>query len=636
MSLFKRDIPPWQSHLIALGLLAVLTAIAYANSFKVPFTFDDYDNIVENHAIRMHDLSQAGLWQAATNNVGGHRYLPYISLALNFWAHGEQLWGYHLVNVLIHILAAMALYFLGLTTLKLVRPDHRHAREVALAAALLWALHPVQTNAVTYIVQRMASMAALFFFCSLLCYVLGRCHQGSIASKSLLFTLSLLCGLFAIGSKENAAMLPVMILAYEFFFLRDRNQRPGLGGMVLGIGIAGLGLLLLGLAFMGGDMMTKITDGYALRDFTLTERLLTEPRIVILYLSLLALPLPSRLNLVYDYQHSLSFFSPPQTSLALLAIAGLLALIPILFRQHRLVSFAFFWFLGNLVIESTVIPLELVFEHRIYLPSAFLFLAAVSFTYRWSQTKKPLVRAVLVGLTGLYLVFTWQRNTVWATEISLWSDVVAKAPNASRGYTNLGRAMELKGRHQEAEGFLGKALAIDAENGAAYLNLARVYEQQDRFTEALTALHAALSKKKADPAKVHGSLALVHRRMKNYPMALAEAKLALHLDPYLTEALLTMGIAYEETGEHQQALATFQQAKAEGLDTVDLYNNWAVTCFSLDMLDQAIGYLQHALKLDPEHPESHYNLGIAYSNKGLLDEARKEMALAMQLQNKKK
>ncbi|MHB8809254.1 MAG: tetratricopeptide repeat protein, partial [Desulfobulbaceae bacterium] len=518
-------------HLLYLLLLAGLVSAAYSNSFQVPFTFDDFANIINKKSIRTFTPDLAGIISAASEGQSGTRWLPNLSLALNYFFGGEQVWGYHLVNLSIHLCCALVLYLLCLTTLHLPAvsgPADNRAEEIAMAAALLWAVHPLQTNAVTYLVQRMTSMCALFYLAALLCYVQGRLRKESAGERSFFFGATLLFGLMAVTSKENGLMLPVMVLGYEVFFLKPRHWLKNNLVPLLAWTGAGLALiLLLTVVFLGKEVLSGILEGYDYRNFTLSERLLTEARVIFLYLGLLAFPSPARLNLNHEVILSRSLFSPPQTVLALLGILFLLGLIIWTFKKNRLFSFALFWFLGNLVIESTVVPLELVYEHRLYLPSTFVILSTVSLLYSLGTTRPWPVRSACILLACLLAFWTWQRNQVWATGISLWSDVVAKSPGLARGYNNLGVAYHEARDFKTAQALFEQAIRIEPESRIAYISLGSMYVTQDRLAEAEQTLRLALTKEAfLSPSRIYHYLGVVYRKAGNYPAAMEYSRRA--------------------------------------------------------------------------------------------------------------
>jgi len=359
-------------HLFAFFVLALFIASLYANTFHSPFIFDDVSNIQQNLLVKQTELSWEGLKKVATLSPNKRRILPNISFALNYFFDGSTVWGYHLVNIIIHIGVAFVFYLLARTTLALPVNARRFPRtgEVALMAALIWAVHPLQTNGVTYIVQRMTSMATLFFLLSLLCYVKGRIHDRFDLKKTALFGASALFGIMALLSKEISGMLPVIILGYEFFFLRQpQTKTRDRQKVLLFYGGAIVAFLVICFLFLGSDPLVRILTDFNHREFTLTQRLLTEPRIIFHYLTLLVLPLPSRLNLVYDYQLSTGLMAPPQTLLAITGLVVLAWLISFLYKRDRLAGFAIFWLLANLFIESSFIALARYNSASVSLPA---------------------------------------------------------------------------------------------------------------------------------------------------------------------------------------------------------------------------------------------------------------------------
>ncbi|OGR05325.1 MAG: hypothetical protein A2511_01070 [Deltaproteobacteria bacterium RIFOXYD12_FULL_50_9] len=622
-------------HCLALGLIVIITVLAYSNSFHSPLTFDDFPNIVDNRYIKIKNLSLTSLADTVQKSPMPLRKLAYVSFAINHAFHGLDVVGFHAVNLAIHIATGLTLYLLALTTLNLpiMTNSCRRPAEVALAAALLWLVHPVQTNAVTYIVQRMTSMAALFTLISLLCYIHARLLAKENNRRFIFFSGTLLAAILALLSKENSAMLPLLILGYELFFLQTPERRQHTKKIWLAIGLSATVFFLIAWIYLGSNPFNAMLAGYESRDFTLLERLLTEPRVIIHYLTLLLLPLPGRLNISYDFPISHSLFTPPQTILAILALAGLIAAIPLLYKRSRLISFALFWFLANLIIESSIVPLEIIFEHRIYLPSMFLFIAAALGLAHLTDRRPGLFRVATFCLIGLLAIGTWIRNNDWHTEISLWTDVTQKSPNLPRGYNNLGKAESSQGKIQSAIQNFQKAISLDPRIGYTYFNMGVAYDLINKQPEALAAFSTALGKKEVYFAKVHNSLGITYRKMGNFQKAMQEARIALQIDPDMLESLVTIGICYESMGQPTKAIAIFEQAAAKDLDSVDLYNSWAISLTTLGMFDQAISKLKHALTLMPRHFESNYNLGVVYSQKGMIAEAEQQIAHALSLKN---
>ena len=447
-----------------LLILAVFVALPYSNTLHSPFTFDDAPNITKNRHLQLADLSLASFSKAATKSMNKRRWLPNISFALNNYYSGNDVFSYHFVNIALHIITALFFYGLLACTLSLTWSGLSviRAREISFWAALLWGVHPVNTNAVTYIVQRMTIMATLFYIASLFFYLHGRTRSGPLITRFFWYLACLVTALSAFASKENAFMLPFAIVGFELYFLSQYRDKKKLG-----IAIAAIGALFFiavsAWIIFGENIVEAILGGYKARDFTLSERLLTECRVAFHYLSLLAIPFPHRLNLVYDYTLSTGLFSPPQTFIAIVGLLSLAFVSVHLFKKHRLWSFALFWFFLNLIIESTVIPLEIIFEHRLYLPSMYIFVAFI-FTFSGiTAHRTKLFRGIVLTLAILLTISTWQRNEVWSSEITLWEDIAKKSPQLARGHLNVGIAHSNAGDYQESIKHYLKAISLNPE-----------------------------------------------------------------------------------------------------------------------------------------------------------------------------
>jgi len=346
----------------ALVLFPVIGFLLYRTTLESPFAFDDVSNIVTNLKIRIYDISVRALVEAASSEPSSTRFLPNISFALNHYANGLEVRGFHVVNILIHVITSLTLFVFVRLTLRTPAISEKGgaAAWVPLAASLFFLVHPLATNVASYIVQRMASMAAMFYLLSFTCYVAARLEESRKRSLPL-FALAVLFFVCSLASKQNAATLPVLAALYEWYFFRNLSR----DWLLRKLPAAGLALLILaaaGLYYTNFDPGRILTLPYEFRDFTLSQRLLTQFRVVVLYVTLLLLPLPSRMNLDWDFQKSLGFFSPPSTFFSILLVCGILVWAVAAARRYRLYSFCVFWFFGNLVIESSFLPLEMVFE----------------------------------------------------------------------------------------------------------------------------------------------------------------------------------------------------------------------------------------------------------------------------------
>jgi tetratricopeptide (TPR) repeat protein len=259
------------------------------------------------------------------------------------------------------------------------------------------------------------------------------------------------------------------------------------------IGIVVLLFIIVGLIYLRGDPVGQIFSAYASRGYTLTQKLLTESRVVVLYISLLFFPRPDRLNLDYDFPVSESLLAPATTFFSLLFLAGLLVLAVLAARKNRLLSFAILWFLGNLVIESSFIPLELVFEHRIYLPSMFVVLLLVMTLYRILKSHKYLLYTVCIVTLTLLPYWTFERNRVWADELTLWQDCLQKSPNKWRVHNNIGKEYFRRWETDKAIHHYQMALQFNNTDILVRMNLASALAMQERYQEAIIQLQIVLN-----------------------------------------------------------------------------------------------------------------------------------------------
>ncbi|MFO8049100.1 MAG: hypothetical protein R6U29_08720, partial [Desulfosudaceae bacterium] len=404
--------------LTVLLLLAAAGWICYGDFLDAPFLYDDLRNITGNPHIMVERLSVDSL-VGVLQSPSAKRPLANLSFALNYYLHQYELTGYHLVNLSIHILTALLIYILTRQTLFLARIRHPLA---PLLTSLVWLVHPLHIQSVTYLVQRMNALATMFYVLALVCYIQARLVQKSGSAGRgrpvALFCLAGFAGLLGFLSKEITATLPVFLFLYEWYFLKGAGlKRPARTLKWLGLIMAAL-TVLAALLYLEAAPLSQLTATFDGKEFTLTQRLLTEPRVVLYYLSLLAYPHPERLMLVYDFPLPPSLMPP---AVALAALVALVFAAARAARREPLLSFAILWFLGNLAIESSVIGLALIYEHRTYLPSIFPVMAAVRLLLRHIKPV-PVAWAALVTLLVINSWWTIQRNEIWSDRLLFWND----------------------------------------------------------------------------------------------------------------------------------------------------------------------------------------------------------------------
>jgi len=357
-------------HLIAIGLIVGVALVAYSNTFHVPFHFDDRPNITDNPNVQIKVFSWENVGRLVKNTYKESiRVFSYFTLALNYYFGGFNVFGYHLVNFFVHIASGIFLYWFLLLTFNLPSLKEKYgpiSYKVALFSSLIFISHPIQTQSVTYIIQRMASMAGMFYLLALVLYIKGRLSTGR--PRFFYFAGTALSYLLGVFSKENVAILPLFIALYEFYFFQNFDLSPKGKKILLRLGLGLFILLAVGFVIWGKRYINVIVEGYQYRTFTMSERVLTQFRIVLYYITLLIYPHPSRLNLDYDFPISRTILDPFTTLISILIVAGLIGCSIWTAKKRPVLSFCILWYFGNLVIESSIFPLEMVYEHRLYLP----------------------------------------------------------------------------------------------------------------------------------------------------------------------------------------------------------------------------------------------------------------------------
>jgi tetratricopeptide (TPR) repeat protein len=618
---------------LLLLLLAVCIYFVYTSSIKGPFVFDDAINIQDNSQIRLTELTLDGIVRAGFESPCPHRPVANISFALNYYFNRYDVAGYHLVNILMHIATGIILFYFIKVTLGLLNahnlklqfeknappdkgncsihnsinssistpqrslgPTSNEILFIAFFTTCIWLVHPAQTQTVSYIVQRMNCMAAMFYILSLLLYAKARLARFK-GNKWALFIGCILSGILSLGSKEIAATLPFFIILYEWYFFQEVSLKWLKRNSIYLLCFLFI-IIFMVLFYLGSHPTERILSAYSHRDFNLWQRVLTEFRVVIYYISLLIFPHPMRLNLLHDFTISHSFINPTTTLLSFIAIAGMMVMAIWLAKRERLLSFCVLWFLGNLVIESSVIGLEIIFEHRVYLPSMFFILMLVILVYRFTNSKW-IWGALLCAVAIIFSVWTYQRNMVWSDDVSLWEDCVIKSPHKPRQHYNLGvvlarkgnlddaiehylTALKIKPDYLEAYYNLGNALARKGDAKAAiynyrkalqlnpdffksYYNIARILYNQGKTGGAIHNYKKALIINNEMTQTLYNLSWIyatsINRKYRNGKKAVKLAeKLCILTDYQQPLSLDALAAAYAETGKFDKAIVTAQRA----------------------------------------------------------------------------
>jgi protein O-mannosyl-transferase len=542
---------------ILSGSIIVLAALAaYHNSFTVPFLFDDVRWITENPTIR-HLWPIWDVLLPSRSLVNG-RPVVNFSLAVNYALGGFDVWGYHALNLAVHILAGLTL--LGVVRRTLLQPALRErfgaaANKLALAVAIIWTVHPLQTESVTYVIQRAESIMGLFYLLTLYCFI-----RGATSPKPRPW-YGLCIGACTLGmaSKEVMASAPLLVLLYDRAFVSGSFREALRRRWQLYLGLSATWILLGFLIISAGTFAATSVMGQQAGVVTRWVYLLTEPGAILHYLRLAVWPYPLCFD-YYGWPVACAGWSILPTTLV---VAVLLGATTWACKTNSAWGVLGAWFFLILAPSSSIIPLDSpVYEHRMYLSLAAVIVIEVMAIHALIGRRAVAMAMVLAVALG---VITWRRNQDYRSDIAIWQDAALKCPNNSRAHNNLGAALVQANRLTEGLAHLEQALSITPGYAAAHSNLGVALTRVGKVPEAIGQYEEAL-KLKPDYPKVQNNLAWllttrVPAEAKDPVRAVTLAEQACKLtDNQVASYLDTLAAAYAAAGRFDDAIATAQKA----------------------------------------------------------------------------
>ncbi|MEO5960257.1 MAG: tetratricopeptide repeat protein [Opitutaceae bacterium] len=572
---------------LAIVALSLATMVAYHGIFSAPFIFDDLPGIVRNPTIRQ-------LWplgdvllpdQASGTSVVG-RPLVNLSLALNYASGRLDVRGYHAVNLLIH-LAASVLLFAVLRRTFAQKPIRERfgaaAIPLAWCAALLWSLHPLQTESVTCVIQRTESLVGFFYLLTVYAFVrttaAGATHAWS--------WLAIVACALGMATKEVMVTAPVLVLLYDRTFVAGTFREAWRQRRGLHLGLAATWLLLIFLVVHGSGRGGTVGFGLGVGPW---EYLLTQCRAIELYLKLAVWPHPLVLDYGMGVVRQLADVWPQAVLLVLLAAATGFALV-----RRPVLGFAGAWFFITLAPSSSLVPLatQTMAEHRMYLPLAALMPVLVAGLLA-AGGRRGLIAALALAL--FFGGVTLRRNADYRSALSIWSDTVAKAPANARARYNFANALSAAGRPADAVSEYETALRLEPGYAAAHFNLANALLQLGRVPEAVTHYEAEL-RAAPNSADTHANLAA----------------------------------ALIQLGRRTEAIAHFETATRLGALTAVEQLRFGRTLAEAGRIEDALAHLREAVRLDPRDADAHAFIGLVLSAAGRGSEALRHFFEAVRL-----
>ncbi len=626
----ERCDPPkyWRWLLLGILLAGVLT---YHNSFAGVFIFDDLSSIVQNPRIQ-------SLWTTPTHLLT-HRPVVELSFALNYALGELNPWGYHVVNLAIHLLAGMALCGIvrrTLNTSRLVERFGQTSHWYAWVVSVLWMVHPLQTQSVTYIVQRGESAMGLFYLLTVYCVL---CGSSSSRPRWWYITAVAACAL-GMGSMAVMVTAPIMVLLFDRMFLSQSLQELFRKRGFLYGGLAATWLILLATGQAQAVLdpgLSRSTAGLGYKGISPLAYAMNQPAVILHYIRLSFWPRPLCLDYAWPSANGVS-----EIILPAMVVIGLLLGTAWCLIRHPALGFLGVWFFVILSPTSSILPVkDLAVEHRMYLPLAALITLAnvvggrllsrayaaiglLSTTVMWSNATVVSAASVLLACGSI------ERNRDYHSAYAMWSDVAAKRPNNPRAQTMVGKAMADLDRDEEAMAHYQRALELDPTRYVAYNNIGNLYVKKGNDSLAIPYYRKSLRhNSRYDTARTNLGYALI--RAGRWQDGIDELKIVLDHGYSSSPVHYHLARSLTQIGKSEEAEFHYHRAMDIEPGNLKWPAHLAEHLANHGKIPQAIEYQRQVIRLNPGHAAGYNNLAISLLKQGQFDEAITHFVNAIRL-----
>ncbi len=629
--------PAWSSRGAlwrAIAFLVVGTLAAYFNSYRGPFIFDDPAAILDNATLRdLTDLRTVLSPPAEGMTVSG-RPLINLSLAINYAISGENVWSYHAFNVLIHLFAGLLLFGVVRRTLLLpaLRPRFGDAAlPLSFAVALLWLVHPLQTESVTYIVQRAESIAGAFYLLTLYAFIRA-CddNQDNVRSAATPITfrrrawsaIAVVACLSGMASKEIMVSAPLFVLLFDRTLIAGGFRAALRARGSLHAALFATWALLAWLVFAAGTRGNAAGFGLGVHPY---DYALTQAGAIVHYLRLSFWPHP----LVLDYGFAVTT-SPLTVLPQLLILAAAVAATAIALVKQSPLALPAVWFFAILAPSSSIMPVatQTMAEHRMYLPLAAVVLGAVMLAYRFAKCGGVQAFSAVAGLA--LVATTLARNADYASALRIWVDTAAKRPDNPRAHQQVGTAYAALGNHREAVVHYARSEALLPDEGANLVNYAYSLSVLGRTAEAEARYMRALQLIPQSP-DLHYNYANLLAQSGRLTGAIQHFREAIRVNPRMHLAHNNLGTALVNAGQPMEAIAAYEESLKQAPGFVDAHFNLGNTLAALGRTTEALAHYHAALAAAPAHANACANIGALLFNTGQREEGLRFLERATQL-----
>lgn len=575
---------------IAVIAIAVLGFAVYVGSVNGEFIWDD-EHLVENNTTIRNWKNIAAVFVEDIGAGGGKEYNFYRPIQMLTYMADYSLWkldpkGYHLTNIVLHILVALLVYYL----LYLLFADQL----IAFLAGAFFAVHPIHTEAVTYISGRADLLAALFLLGAFIFYIKNR--SSSCIRGYIFIVLSYVLALF---SKESSLILPVLVLLYHLSFKEKIEWKSFAAVLAPAVVYVLLRTIVL------KDL--SVTGIYAT---TFSERLPGFFVALAGYVRLLFLPF----GLHMGYGRKLFLWSDPQAVVGLVILAGALFYAFKRREKEPIVFFGILWFIAALLPMSNLFPVNAYMaEHWLYLPSIGIFLILAKALSVGAYCNTPLQRnftiIIIICLLGFFSYLTIRQNSYWKDPATFFERTKGYAPDNAEIYYNLGTTYVDQGENPKALRAFQKAVEIDPKYALAYNNLGNVYKAANRIEEAIGAYKKAISFKSGF-SLAYNNLGLAYFGVNQWEESVSSYKKALEADPENSEAYNNLGVAYAVRGKVEEALVAYKQAIRLMPEYANAYYNIGNVYQATGDFQKAAASYENAIKYNPQDADAARRLEV--------------------------
>ena len=591
------------SYIKVVFLITAVALIIYSNSFGNQFVWDDKYEVEQNLFLRdwgsLPQIFTTDLLHFAPIFKSNH-YRPLQTLSYMFDYSLWQLntFGYHLTNLILHILNAILIFSLA----NLISKDRR----ISLITSLLFIIHPIHTEAVTYISGRADPLAGLFLLLAFIFFI--KYSNYSAPKRNLYYTGSVFSFILALLSREMAIVFPILLLVYDHCF-PSSSLRKGQSNACLPAGrkqsqiYRYLAFFVVdGLYILSRLTVLNFTGKLFSSSSNLYLRLLTMCKSIVIYIGLLFMPI--NLHMERKLTVANSFFEPQILACVFLVLIAT-TFVWMHKKRQRVIYFGFLWFLVTLLPQSSLIFPKTIAEHFLYLPSIGLFLILAVVCCRL----KKCLRLILIPFLIFYAALTWGQNINWKDSFTFFRWTLQYSPNSIKAHNNLGLHYEEKGLYGQAVYEYKKALEIDPDYVRAHINLGNVYTKMSLFELAIMEYHGALK----EALKTKFYIVVVDGLVNAYDMVREEA---LKNSPNIVVAINDNLMAV-----YDMAIDGYKKELKSNPDSDILHYNLGVLYSRKGLIREAISEYGQALAINPQFSKAYFNMGAIYANQGQLDKA---------------